>query len=151
LLAATRSAAAEASGGGTPQLARLQRVRPRTLLTIAAAAGAFYLILPQLAQVGSSWRAFQSADWAWVPVIIAMSVLTYLASAAALIGGVPGRVPYWPTVLAQWASSFINRISPANVGGMALNARFLQKSGSSRPPASPLSESTPWLGQLPTW
>jgi len=129
LLAATRSAAAEASGGGTPQLARLQRVRPRTLLTIAAAAGAFYLILPQLAQVGSSWRAFQSADWAWVPVIIAMSVLTYLASAASLIGGVPGRVPYWPTVLAQWASSFINRISPANVGGMALNARVLQKSG----------------------
>jgi glycosyltransferase 2 family protein len=129
LLAATRSAAAEASGGGAPQLARLQRVRPRTLLTIAAAAGAFYLILPQLAQVGSSWRAFQSADWAWVPVIIAMSVLTYLASAASLIGGVPGRVPYWPTVLAQWASSFINRISPANVGGMALNARFLQKSG----------------------
>jgi undecaprenyl-diphosphatase len=38
-------------------------------------------------------------------------------------------VPFWPTVLAQWASSFINRISPANVGGMALNARFLQKSG----------------------
>jgi uncharacterized membrane protein YbhN (UPF0104 family) len=129
LLAATRSAAAEASGSGAQQLARLQRVRPRTLLTIAAAAGAFYLILPQLAQVGSSWRAFQSADWAWVPVIIAMSVLTYLASAASLIGGVPGRVPYWPTVLAQWASSFINRISPANVGGMALNARFLQKSG----------------------
>jgi undecaprenyl-diphosphatase len=128
LLAATRSAAAEASGGGQ-QLARLQRVRPRTLVTIAAAAGAFYLILPQLAQVSSSWRAFQSADWAWVPVIIAMSVLTYLASAASLIGGVPGRVPYWPTVLAQWASSFINRISPANVGGMALNARFLQKSG----------------------
>ena len=129
LLAATRSAAAEASGGGGQELARLQRVRPRTLLTIAAAAGAFYLILPQLAQVGSSWRAFQSADWAWVPVIIAMSVLTYLASAASLIGGVPGRVPFWPTVLAQWASSFINRISPANVGGMALNARFLQKSG----------------------
>ena len=129
LLAATRSAAAEASGGGGQELARLQRVRPRTLLTIAAAAGAFYLILPQLAQVGSSWRAFQSAEWAWVPVIIAMSVLTYLASAASLIGGVPGRVPFWPTVLAQWASSFINRISPANVGGMALNARFLQKSG----------------------
>jgi undecaprenyl-diphosphatase len=32
-------------------------------------------------------------------------------------------------VLAQGASSFVNRVSPANVGGMALNARFLQKSG----------------------
>jgi undecaprenyl-diphosphatase len=38
-------------------------------------------------------------------------------------------VPFWPTVLTQAASSFINRVSPANVGGMALNARFLQKSG----------------------
>ena len=32
-------------------------------------------------------------------------------------------------MLAQAASSFVNRVSPANVGGMALNARYLQKSG----------------------
>src|SRR6185295_16401223 len=82
-----------------------------------------------LAQVGSSWHAIQSAHWVWLPVVIAMSALTYLASAASLLGGVPGRVPFWPTVLAQGASSFINRVSPANVGGMALNARYLQKSG----------------------
>jgi len=127
LLAETRSAAA--SGLDGPPLARLQRVRPRTLLAIAAAAGAFYFVLPQLAQVGSSWRALQSAHWAWLPVIIAASAVTYLASAAALIGAVPGRIPFWPTTLTQAASSFVNRISPANIGGMALNARFLQKNG----------------------
>ena len=127
LLAKTRSAAA--GGSGDQQLARIQRVRPRTLVTIAALAGAFYFLLPQLAQVGSSWHAIQSAHWVWLPVVIAMSALTYLASAASLIGGVPGRVPFWPTVLAQGASSFVNRVSPANVGGMALNARYLQKSG----------------------
>ena len=129
LLAETRSAAAAASNAPDQQLARLQRVRPRTLLTIAAAAAAFYFILPELAQVGSSWRAIQSAHWQWVAVVIAMSALTYLASAISLLGGVLGRVPFWPTVLAQAASSFINRVSPANVGGMALNARFLQKAG----------------------
>jgi undecaprenyl-diphosphatase len=129
LLVKTRSAAAAASGGTGQELARIQRVRPRTLLTIAALAAAFYFILPQLAQVGSSWHAIQSAHWVWVPVVVAMSVLTYLASAVSLIGGVPGWVPFWPTVLTQAASSFINRVSPANVGGMALNARFLQKSG----------------------
>jgi uncharacterized membrane protein YbhN (UPF0104 family) len=127
LLAETRSAAA--SGLDGPSLARLQRVRPRTLLAIAAAAGAFYFVLPQLAQVGSSWHALQSAHWAWLPVIIAFSAVTYLASAAALIGAVPGRVPLWPATLTQAASSFVNRISPANIGGMALNARFLQKNG----------------------
>jgi glycosyltransferase 2 family protein len=129
LLAKTRSAAAAAGGGPDQPLARIQRVRPRTLVMIAAAAAAFYFILPQLAQVGSSWQAIQSAQWSWIPVVIAMSAVTYVASAVSLMGGVPGRVPLWPTVLAQAASSFINRVSPANVGGMALNARYLQKAG----------------------
>ena len=132
LLTRTRTAAAAASGREqAPELARIQRVRPRTLLTIAALAGAFYYLLlkGQLAEVPNSWRAIQSADWAWVPLVIAMSAVTYLASAVALIGAVPFRIRFWPTVLAQGASSFVNRVSPSNIGGMALNARFLQKSG----------------------
>jgi len=56
LLAETRAAAAAASGLGDQPLARLQRVRLKNLLAIAAAAGAFYFILPQLAHVGSSWQ-----------------------------------------------------------------------------------------------
>jgi hypothetical protein len=131
LLGQTRAAAAAASGGPDQELARLQRVRPKTLLAIAAAAGAFYYLLlkGQLAEVPSSWRAIQSADWAWVPLVIAMSAVTYLGGAVALLGAVPARIRFWPTVLAQGASSFINRVSAANVGGMALNVRFLQKSG----------------------
>jgi undecaprenyl-diphosphatase len=136
LLKKTRAAAAAASGGtADDDLARLQRVRPRTLLAIAALAGAFYFLLPQIAQVSSSWHALLHANWAWLPVIIGLSALTYVASAIALIGSVPGPVPFGPAVLAQGASSFINRVSPANVGGMALNARFLQKTGT-RAPAS---------------
>jgi glycosyltransferase 2 family protein len=134
LLKNTRAAAIAASGDDADKdLVRLQRVRPRTLLVIAALAGAFYFLLPQIAQVSSSWHALQHANWAWLPVIIALSALTYVASAIALIGSVPGHVPFGPAVLAQGASSFINRVSPANVGGMALNARFLQKSGTDTP------------------
>jgi glycosyltransferase 2 family protein len=134
VLKRTRNAAIAASGDQSDKdLAQLQRVRPRTLLTITALAGAFYFLLPQIADVSSSWHAILSANWAWLPVVILLSALTYLASAVALIGSVPGHIPFWPTVLAQGASSFINRVSPANVGGMALNARFLQKSGSDTP------------------
>ena len=134
VLKRTRQAAIAASGDqADADLAQLQRVRPRTLLTIAALSGAFYYLLPQIAQVSSSWHAILSANWAWLPLIILLSALTYVASAMALIGGVPGHAPFWPTVLAQFASSFINRVSPANVGGMALNARFLQKAGSDAP------------------
>jgi undecaprenyl-diphosphatase len=96
---------------------------------IALAAGAFYFLLPQLAQVGSSWRAFQSAHWIWIPLVVAMSGLTYLASAVGMLGAVPQRLPFVPNLNVQFASSFVNRVSPANVGGMAANARFLQKCG----------------------
>ena len=130
LLASTRTAAAAMNGRGHSQeLARIQRVRPRTLLAIAAAAGAFYFLLPKLAQVGESWPGIVSADWAWLPLIIALSAASYLASAIAIMGAVPQPLPIWPTVLAQAASSFVNRVSPGNVGGMALNARYLQKCG----------------------
>ena len=129
LLSRTRAAAAAASSAPPSALPRLQRVRPRTLLMIAAAAGAFYFVLPQLAQVSGSWRAFQSADWAWVPLILVLSFLTYVASGISLLGTLAQRLPFGPTLLTQWASSFVNRVSPANVGGMALNARFLQKCG----------------------
>ena len=63
--------------------------------------GRVLLPAPQLAQVSSSWRAVQSADWAWVPLVIALSAATYLASAAGLIGAVPQRIRFWPTVLTR--------------------------------------------------
>ncbi|MEY2580928.1 MAG: hypothetical protein QOE09_777, partial [Ilumatobacteraceae bacterium] len=66
LVARTRAAAATATDAPN-ELAPIARVRLRTLLMIALAAGAFYFILPQIAQVGSSWKAFQSAHWLWVP------------------------------------------------------------------------------------
>ena len=129
LLTRTRAAAAAASGVESPELVRVQRVRPRHLLAIAALVGVFYILLPQLAKVGNPWPALESAQWAWVLVTIAFSALTYLASAIGLLGGVSVRVPFWPTVLTQGASSYVNRVSPSNVGGMALNVRFLQKAG----------------------
>ncbi|HEV3067364.1 MAG TPA: hypothetical protein VGY50_05945, partial [Streptosporangiaceae bacterium] len=87
LLSRTRSAAATASGLENPELARLQRVRPQTLLAIAAVAGAFYYLLPELAKAANPWQALESAQWAWILAAIAFSALTYLASAIGLLGG----------------------------------------------------------------
>ena len=58
-----------------------------------------------------------------------MSGVTYVAAGVGLTGGVPQQIPLVPTILAQLASSFVNRVTPANVGGMALNVRYLQKVG----------------------
>jgi undecaprenyl-diphosphatase len=129
LLRSVRSDVGAATGVEPEPLERLVRVRPRTLLMIATLAGAFYFVLPQLANVDDSIDAIRAANWGWLAGCVVMSSLTYVAAAVALVGGVPQPVPVAPTVLAQLASSFVNRVTPANVGGMALNVRYLQKAG----------------------
>ena len=129
LLGQLRTGLAETTGIEPAPLAQLVRVRPRTLLTVVALTAAFYVLLPQLADVDESVRAMRDANWGWLAVSTAMSLLTYLASAIGMAGGVPGRLPLRANVYTQFASSFINRVTPANVGGMALNVRFMQKAG----------------------
>ncbi len=110
-------------------LERLVRVRPRTLLMIATLTGAFYFLLPQLANIDDSIDAIRSANWGWLAGCVLLSGVTYVAAGVGLTGGVPQQIPLVPTILAQLASSFVNRVTPANVGGMALNVRYLQKAG----------------------
>jgi glycosyltransferase 2 family protein len=45
------------------------------------------------------------------------------------IGSVPDRLPPWPTFVAQVGASFVNWVTPAKVGGLALGARFMERQG----------------------
>jgi len=51
-------------------------------------------------------------------------------------GAVPARLRAVPTLLAQVAASFASNLAPAGVGGMALNVRYLRKSGVDAPVAA---------------
>jgi glycosyltransferase 2 family protein len=129
LLKDVREHIGEATGLQPEPLERLVRVRPRTILMIATLTGAFYFLLPQLANVDDSIEAIRSANWGWLAGCVILSGVTYVAAGVGLTGGVPQQIPLVPTILAQLASSFVNRVTPANVGGMALNVRYLQKAG----------------------
>ncbi|MGW7789110.1 lysylphosphatidylglycerol synthase domain-containing protein [Streptomyces tricolor] len=108
--------------------ARLERVRPRTLISfIAGAIGAYYL-LTQLTHIEFG-TLFAQAQWGWVIAAVLFSALSYVAAAMALLGFVPERVPFPRTVAAQVAGSFVKIVAPAAVGGVALNTRFLQRAG----------------------
>ncbi|ANP49315.1 uncharacterized membrane protein YbhN (UPF0104 family) [Streptomyces griseochromogenes] len=108
--------------------ARLERVRPRTLISfIAGAIGAYYL-LTQLTHIQFG-TLFAQAQWGWVAGAVLFSALSYVAAAMALLGFVPERVPFLRTVAAQVAGSFVKIVAPAAVGGVALNTRFLQRTG----------------------
>ncbi|MCJ1678019.1 flippase-like domain-containing protein [Streptomyces sp. APSN-46.1] len=108
--------------------ARLERIRPRTLVSFIAGAFGAYFLLTQLAHVDFA-KIIAEAQWGWVGAALAFSVLTYFAAAMSLLGFVPERVPFLRTVLAQVAGSFVKLVAPAAVGGVALNTRFLQRAG----------------------
>ncbi|MEV7442281.1 lysylphosphatidylglycerol synthase transmembrane domain-containing protein [Streptomyces sp. NPDC091204] len=108
--------------------ARLERIRPRTLVSFIAGAFGAYFLLTQLAHVDFATIIGQ-AEWGWVGAALAFSALTYFAAAMSLLGFVPERVSFLRTVVAQVAGSFVKLVAPAAVGGVALNTRFLQRAG----------------------
>ncbi|MFF8842840.1 lysylphosphatidylglycerol synthase domain-containing protein [Streptomyces sp. NPDC015127] len=107
---------------------RLERIRPRTLVSFIAGAVAAYFLLSQIAGIDFG-TVFDKAHWGWVAAALAFSALSYVAAAMSLLGFVPERVGFGRTVLAQVAGSFVKIVAPPAVGGVALNTRFLQRSG----------------------
>ncbi|MFI2412252.1 lysylphosphatidylglycerol synthase domain-containing protein [Streptomyces sp. NPDC018947] len=108
--------------------ARLERVRPRTLISFIAGAIGAYFLLTQLTHIEFG-PLIANAQWGWVAAAVLFSAASYVAAAMALLGFVPERVPFVRTVAAQVAGSFVKIVAPAAVGGVALNTRFLQRAG----------------------
>lgn len=56
----------------------------------------------------------------------------WVAGTAAQLGAVPIRPPLSQLFAVQVAASVVNQVVPGSVGGMAVNVRYLQRSGMSR-------------------
>ena len=126
LLPALRTKLLAAVPGVEVAPVRLERVRLRTLLTMVAGAAAVYLLAGELARasLGSTLR---EANWHWGIVALALSASTYVGATISLTGFVTGRLSFFRTLLVQVAGSFITLVTPAAVGGAALNIRYLQR------------------------
>ncbi|MEO7262431.1 MAG: lysylphosphatidylglycerol synthase transmembrane domain-containing protein [Jatrophihabitantaceae bacterium] len=122
----------EEIGGQTHQqpaeLARLERVRPRTIISVVAVLVAGYLIVGQLGSVDLV-TVLAAAHWEWLPLVLAASAASYLAAALSLTGYVREKLSFARTVLAQLAASFAGFLTPPAVGGLAVNIRYLRKAG----------------------
>jgi glycosyltransferase 2 family protein len=106
---------------------QLERIRLRSVLTLVAAIFAAYVVLGQLGSkhFGS---VLKHSDWSWVLVALALSAVTYFGAAWSLSGFVLEKLKFVRTFLAQLAGSFVTLVTPAAVGGVALNIRYLTKS-----------------------
>ncbi|MEU8124748.1 lysylphosphatidylglycerol synthase transmembrane domain-containing protein [Spirillospora sp. NPDC049024] len=108
--------------------ANLERFRPRTIVSIVALSIAAYIVIPQVTSLDIG-RLAATASWHWVAAALGAAALTYVAAAFMLMGFVPERLPLWRTVLVQLAASFVKLVAPAAVGGVAVNTRYLQRTG----------------------
>ncbi len=131
-----RGAVCRRSGAQAPKLADLERIHPKAVLTVALLAVATYLLAPELGDVGGMVARVRDADWVWLPWILATSALTYAGATLSIVGAVPARLRLLTTFVAQLASSFASKLAPAGLGGMALNVRYLQRSGVDLPVAT---------------
>jgi glycosyltransferase 2 family protein len=107
---------------------RLERFRPRTVMSIVAGAAAGYFLLSQLSNTDLR-LLIRQADWWWAGAGVVAAALSYLAAAMMIIGFVPERLPLIKTVLVQLAGSFIKLVAPAAVTVVAVNTRYLQREG----------------------
>lgn len=105
---------------------QLQRIRPRTLVTLVASVFAVYLLAVDLAQhsIGSLLRG---ADWRWGLAALGLSAATYVGASLSVSGFVSEHLGFFRTTLVQLAGSFVTLMTPAAVGGAALNVRYLQR------------------------
>jgi len=110
LMVHLRDALVEIRPGADTEQIKLERIKPRTLIMIVVGGIAAYVLLSQLAQVD-------------------LVTLVSTASLWSLSGFVPERLKLNRTILAQVAGDFATLVSPPTLGAVAINLRYLTKSG----------------------
>ncbi|HJX99753.1 MAG TPA: lysylphosphatidylglycerol synthase transmembrane domain-containing protein [Streptosporangiaceae bacterium] len=126
VLPALRQRLLAAVPGGEVAPVQLQRIRLRSLVTLVATVAAVYLLAGELARA-SLGHVTRAADWRWGLIALALSAVTYVGAALELSGFVVERLNFVRTLLAQLAGSFVTLVTPAAVGGAAINIRYLQR------------------------
>ncbi len=126
VLPAVRTILLAAVPGAEVTPVQLERIRPRTVVTLVASVAAIYLLAGELARA-SLGDVLRSADWRWGVAALALSAVTYVGATLSLSGYVSARLNFMRTLLVQVASSFVTLVTPAAVGGAALNVRYLQR------------------------
>ncbi len=119
----------QAVGADTAASVKIERVSLRSLLALISLGLAAVVLIPLVAESSDLASRLTTAKPAWVAGALVASVATYVGAATGIMGTVPCPLPVRGTVIAQLASSFSNRVTPAKVGGMATNVRYLTRLG----------------------
>ena len=112
-----------------PALAPIERIKPMAVLSAVMLLIAINTLIPIFSGFGTVWGQLKTANLAAVAVAAVLSAATYLGAALALSGSVSEPLPFGPNLAVQVAASFAMIAAPAQIGGVALKGRFLQRRG----------------------
>jgi glycosyltransferase 2 family protein len=107
-----------------------------------------YVVVPRIHNVSTSVESLEDVGWSQVALAVAFLFATHLFSAGMYKLLAVRRLRYWLTVAVQFANAFANRLLPAGLGGLAMNVRYLQKSGHTLPQAVAVAGANNTLGFL---
>ena len=106
---------------------KLERLSGRTVVAIIGGSVAAYIIATQLTRV--DFGSLAHLSWWWASVAMVCSCLTYLAAGMTCAGFVTAPISLFRATLTQYAVGFSGLLAPTAVGTVALNVRFLERSG----------------------
>lgn len=107
---------------------RIERFRWRTVVSAVAITIAAFVLVGQLSRVNLV-GALQRANWAWFLVALIGSAISYVGSSINLLAFVPKRVSVLKGALVELGGAFLGLVTPASVGRVAVNGRFLHREG----------------------
>ncbi len=119
----------EAVGAEAVTLAPVGRVTVRGVVSLVGSV----VLASYVFTLASDWRsiadAFGVMNWAAVPLLLALVLTVNAGGALSMMGSLIVDLPFLRTNQIMFAQGFLNRFTPANAGGMALRARYLQREG----------------------
>jgi len=98
-------------------------------VSILVGLAAVWRVAPGFRHASHQLSNLPAPSWPWVAVVAAAIAGSYFFAALALQAAAGARLPLPRTVLVQLAAAAANRITPAGLGGAAVNARYLTRRG----------------------
>jgi uncharacterized protein (TIRG00374 family) len=129
LMTRVREEVQQQTGEDRIEAAQITRFSRGQIIQLVLLIGLVYVAYPYISQVPTFVTELRTANWWWALLGLAVSAATYVGAAMALWGCTSESVNFRTLLLAQVANTFAATTTPAGVGGLALNVRFLQKNG----------------------
>ena len=147
---ALRDAASATAGVDDVELVRLRRVTFKSVLSLALVALAAALLISSLSDIGIDTIVDEltTASWGWVALALVVAQVARVWSAIGTTGATNHPLRLGPTVVLEFAITFVNLVIPSTAARIATKMRYFQKSGMTITSATAMSGIDAFAGFL---